>query len=576
MSWNLGNTTVRNPARIQAGLRLFAQKFNGDCDGRVREAQLWDSLTEEGIVKSKPKLDKSVDGRKWRSCFTKLGFITGKPPRGNPLAVSLETLRDAGLGFTGRPYELTPIGKRLIEVDTLASVEDIFFRQLLRLEIPSPIEKGKQETIKPLILVLQVLYGLQQAGAEGLNRAEIAAFLQTVTSNQGVQVIVGRILGHRKTRDGIKGKGAKRQFDLQAIEKQKKSFHPKSSSLVDYADTTFRYSRLTGLLALQGSRLVIRPENFVVVEKVLETEPQFLAEADPLAYLTDLYTGTKIPTDQQDVALQQIKSYETELQKFGIVPVVTTEQVADTNPQTLQDARNRIEEQLRRAREETFADNHASDVEIIDEIIEYLEEVKKKKPDPDLGIDDAAAYLEWAVWRALLTMNSLSEPVYKTRNFLIDADLRPVGNAPSRKPDMVMYYDKFLLVTEVTLLQSSRQEAAEGEPVRRHVYDVFRDHENTEVFGLFIAPRIDPNTAETFRRGSWIDAGAGTQNRVQIVPITIDQLIQILRQIKASRKTTDQFRNLLTDCLKVRDSSEASNWLTHIESSVNNWALLPN
>ena len=47
---------------------------------------------------------------------------------------------------------------------------------------------------------------------------------------------------------------------------------------------------------------------------------------------------------------------------------------------------------------------------------------------------------------------------------------------------------------------SSRQEAMEGEPVRRHVSDAVLKYDKP-VYGMFIAVRIDTNTAETFRHG---------------------------------------------------------------------------
>jgi len=61
-------------------------------------------------------------------------------------------------------------------------------------------------------------------------------------------------------------------------------------------------------------------------------------------------------------------------------------------------------------------------------------------------------------------------------------------------------------VVEVTLTSSSRQEAAEGEPVRRHVAKEkakIAAVSGKPVYGLFLARTIDNNTAETFRIGVW-------------------------------------------------------------------------
>ena len=82
---------------------------------------------------------------------------------------------------------------------------------------------------------------------------------------------------------------------------------------------------------------------------------------------------------------------------------------------------------------------------------------------------EGPAYLEWAVWRAFLAIDSLCNPPWQARRFQIDQDFLPVSCAPGGGPDMVFESDDAIIVVEVTLTASSRQEADEGETVRRHV-----------------------------------------------------------------------------------------------------------
>jgi AlwI restriction endonuclease len=80
-----------------------------------------------------------------------------------------------------------------------------------------------------------------------------------------------------------------------------------------------------------------------------------------------------------------------------------------------------------------------------------------------------------------------------------------------------------VIVVEVTLTDNSRQEAAEGEPVRRHVADLVSHYGGQTckpVYGLFIANRIDSNTAETFRIGAWYTR-ADEKMRLDIIPVTL-------------------------------------------------------
>ncbi len=66
-------------------------------------------------------------------------------------------------------------------------------------------------------------------------------------------------------------------------------------------------------------------------------------------------------------------------------------------------------------------------------------------------------------------MDSLINEPYQVRRFNVDQDFMPVSTAPGNGPDLIAEFDDRIVVIEVTLSESSRQEAMEGEPVRRHV-----------------------------------------------------------------------------------------------------------
>jgi hypothetical protein len=187
---------------------------------------------------------------------------------------------------------------------------------------------------------------------------------------------------------------------------------------------------------------------------------------------------------------------------------------------------------------------------------------------------DEPAYLEWAVWRAFLAIDSLVNPSYEARRFKVDQDFLPVGTAPGRGPDMVFEFDDFVLVVEVTLTTSSRQEAAEGEPVRRHVA-VERARVSSEsdkrVYGLFIAGMIDNNTAETFRIGVWYNGD--DPEFINIVPLTLEQFTKIIIHFQRCCFTVKQFQNMLDECLITRNA-HAPAWKAAIESCVASFVKL--
>ena len=161
----------------------------------------------------------------------------------------------------------------------------------------------------------------------------------------------------------------------------------------------------------------------------------------------------------------------------------------------------------------------------------------------------------------------------RTRNFQIDEDMRPVGTAPGGRADIVMSYDRFRLVTEVTMMRGSRQEAAEGEPVRRHVSEILHQTvDGREVYGLFVAPVIDLNTTETFRVGTWYRQGVKRQ--LNIVPINLSTYTILIQSLIENRRHPDELQNLLDTCLEARHQ-ESPQWVETIENAATDWIALP-
>ena len=160
---------------------------------------------------------------------------------------------------------------------------------------------------------------------------------------------------------------------------------------------------------------------------------------------------------------------------------------------------------------------------------------------------EAPAYLEWSLWRAFLAIDSLVNKPYNVRRFNVDQDFMPVSTAPGNGADLIAEFDDKVIVIEVTLSESSRQEAMEGEPVRRHVADLMLQHDKP-VYGLFIANRVDSNTAETFRIGRWYTRDDERLD-LSIVPFTLQQFSQYFRAMFESGNTEPKrLFSLMMEC----------------------------
>lgn len=172
---------------------------------------------------------------------------------------------------------------------------------------------------------------------------------------------------------------------------------------------------------------------------------------------------------------------------------------------------------------------------------------------------EAAAYLEWILWRAFLAIDHIVNKPYDARGFNVDQDYLPIGTAPGGKPDMIFEFDDYVIVVEVTLSTNSRQEAMEGEPVRRHVADLVQKYKKP-VYGLFVANKIDSNTAETFRMGVWYTT-QDERLELHIVPLTLTQFSEYFKFIFTENFAEPQkIVDLMCNCENYRKICEGPEW----------------
>jgi hypothetical protein len=230
-----------------------------------------------------------------------------------------------------------------------------------------------------------------------------------------------------------------------------------------------------------------------------------------------------------------------------------------------------LEEQLLRSREKRYANDQRNQWENIAEYLDAL--LFERRPVPP---KEAPAYFEWAIWRAFLAINSLVSEPWECRNFQVYEgeepfeSFLPVGCARSGKPDLVFEFEHYALVVEVTLTSSSRQEAAEGEPVRRHVAHYVAEFakKNKPVYGLFLSVSVDTNTAETFRLAKWYGP-EDAELYLQIVPLTLKQFTNLFKGAFGRNGSMDYMliETLLRDCL-ADINSPAPLWKRSINQRV--------
>jgi hypothetical protein len=392
---------------------------------------------------------------------------------------------------------------------------------------------------------------LEEKGISNLLFQEMALFVQFSTPDIGIDNVVNEIIGYRQGREVAENK---RVYDRQKYEKAVTLHEYAEQTFRDYADVNFRYLRATGLFISKGRSLAVNPERHLFIQKLLDI-PDYPGDESYIYYLTN---GAVLPTDNQDEASLVLHDLISQLHILGGHFDLSGKNL--DNPGNIAIVRHEVEQSLFEIKENNYAKTQVTTWE---EIAVFLELIAQRRRSTQLDNGDEVeipsteypAYLEWTLWRAFLAINELVNKPYEVRRFKIDQDFLPVGTAPGNGPDLICEFEDYVLVIEATLMGGSRQEAAEGEPVRRHVAQLAEQHHGGKpVVGLFVANKVDSNTAETFRVGSWF-AKNDARMSLTIVPLTIDQFRLFF--ISLFEKQIVDNRNvlkLLEDCARYRSS----------------------
>ncbi len=548
--WLVGNTGLRNPNRIQEGFSVFAKSsFIGNLHGKENEIGFMNLLNEKGIIQNESGKDESGShARKWRLMFAKNGFIY-------PQVRKAEGKQEA----LGRIDDITPFGKIFLKADTYSAVQECYLRAMSVEQFPMPGGKGY---FSPLRWILAIMLELERrTGSSELSRIEFALWGHTTNPSYNLNEVVDNILDLRGRRALAP---AKRSFDKKEIAKRGENYDRKSDNFLDYSDMNMRYLRISGVLQRKGRGLIIVPSKHILAEKLSKVT----ASTEPIINeYQKLCNGAPLPTDDILIAKILLDDLMVHMRERHIVFDISD--LPLTNAVEINIARQRLENILAQTNEIAYAEEQCKQWQEISDYMSLL--IKgggKHVYDEDNAIevpkDETPAYLEWVLWRAALAIDHMVNKPYEVRGFRLDSDFLPVSAAGGGKGDLYCEYKDFTILTEVTMSTSSRQEAMEGEPVRRHVSDAVLKYDKP-VYGMFIAIKIDTNTAETFRHGIWYTKDDEKQ-RLDIVPLTLEQFRRyFVALFKAEKATPERLQSLLLKCEANRDMVDAPMWKKYID-----------
>jgi len=572
--WNIGNTTVRNPKRIENALMVFVEEgFSGNAKGKDQEERLLNKLRENRVVEFEGE-PSAWNGRKWRAAFYQLGFISYEKYLIDKVTFSAEEFfKKINCSKISFPYQITPAGKKLISTDRIAEIEEIYTRQLLCYELPNSLERRFDNgPLKPFILFLQVLQLLRSKNLDGLSKLEVGLFLQRFYTHSPdlAENIVKNLLAFRHDLSSCKNSNERKAIKKKYVESLRKEITIDPQSVVsDYSDTTFRYFLLTGLFSRKGETISIRDSKVEFVNYLLESEPVFTFNTNPYEYFSNFYNCSyPLPIDDIEFSFKEVQRLKSGVKDkrhelFKRAETITL----DSGMKEINDLRLDLIEYNNWEREVDFASQQQS-IKSVNEILEYLAILNNEKPTGHLEIDDRPAYLEWAVWRSFLAINEIICPVHETRRFPVDYDFFPRNTAPGGGSDLIFVFKNYILVVEVTLTSSSRQMAVESEPVRRHTVQYQNIFKDKTVYCLFVAPSIDNNVVETFRIGVWYKNDE--EEFVNILPMELGDFINLFEIFRYKKFTNDDLKSLMDRCLVFRNA-RAPLWKRKISLEIKEW-----
>ena len=544
-------TSPRSPSKMIPEIKLLSENFSGRKWDKDAQIAFIDLLAQADFFEGGgSKKDKAFSARDRITRAPKsLGFINLKP--------CIE-LTDAGKEFI--------FGKR---------PKEIFLRQLLKFQIPSPYHiptKSVKCFVKPYLEIMRLIRDLQ-----GLTFDELKIFGLTLTDYRNYDFVLDKIRQFRAT-GGRYAEKASHALNvvLEEIYSEniavgntktretsdaslKKFLKTKMHNLRDYADACFRYLRYTELFSIsQRNRSIsVYPDKVKDLHFILDTvdrTPTFIS--DTASYQNYLFDPTipRLYSDDRENAidsLMRISDYtRKQLKSLSLV------ELKDLRDDIVSARKNAI---IRASVEKIKS--YALYSEIVDTYNEIISD----------GYYDAPLMFEYNTWRA---MTMLDGGEIKG-NFKFDDAGQPLATAAGNMPDIECDYGNFILAVEVTMQKGSRQYESEGEPVARH-FGQIKKRTGKETYCLFIAPSVNKASLAYFFALNKMEISY-YGGKTKIIPLDLEQFMKLVDNSynHNTRPTAKDLKFFLDGVLSQEEyAANEEEWAAKIQTCVTNWLAL--
>lgn len=462
-------TSPRTPSKMIPEIELLHTHFGGQKWNNETQRAFMALLREENFFNGEGANDPAFSARDRINRAPKaLGFVILSPT-----------------------IQLTPAGEELVNS---RRKDEIFLRQLLKFQVPSPFHKPNENSaefwVKPYLELFRLI---RQFGS--LKFDELMMFGLQIVDYREFDTIVEKINKFRVAK--VQNEGNYKRFRAEYLASELREIYSvnissgntrtretndasvakflktKASNMRDYADACFRYLRATGLVNIShlGKSISIVPEKIQDVDYFLkhtDREPCFIDNEELyVSYLGNPQIPTLL-TDNRELLEQKIRA------EFP--------QIEITAKATLQDLKNLFADELENRKEQILTEQVAAikDYRLFEEINTTFEQII------DNSLYDTPLMLEWNTWRAMTMLDGGNIKA----NLKFDDFGNPMSTAQGNMADIVCDYGDFGLTVEVTMQSGQRQYETEGEPVTRHLAKYKKETEKP-AYCLFIAPNIN-------------------------------------------------------------------------------------
>ncbi len=462
-------TSPRTPAKMIPEIGLLQTHFTGQKWNTETQRAFMELLREENFFNGEGANDPAFSARDRINRAPKaLGYVVLSPS-----------------------IQLTPAG---IELVSSRRKEEIFLRQLLKFQIPSPYHRPTENSaefwVKPYLELFRLV---RHFGS--LKFDELRFFGLQLVDYREFDTIVEKINQFRVAK--AQNEGNYKQFRAEYLEAELRDIYSvdinsgntrtrettdasiakflstKASNMRDYADACIRYLRATGLVNIShlGKSISIVPEKIQEVDYFLQNadrEPCFIdSEKQYVEYLGNPQIPTLL-TDNRELLEEKIRAEFPQLQ----IPVTAT----------LQELKNLFADELENRKAQILTDQVAAikDYRQFEEINTTFDQILAN------SLYDTPLMLEWNTWRAMTMLDGGDIKA----NLKFDDFGNPMSTAQGNMADIVCDYGDFGLTVEVTMQSGQRQYETEGEPVTRHLAKYKRENEKP-AYCLFVAPNIN-------------------------------------------------------------------------------------